>query len=264
MTTPEPASDVLRRIVARTRRDVSERARKTPRSQLEASLERSSRDFRAALAAPGLGLIAEFKPRSPSRGDLCPDADPARIARAYRPYAAAISVLCDAPFFGGSHAAMARIRDISGLAVLCKDFVVSPYQVLEARAWGADAVLLMAALLDDRRLRELLGMADDLSMAALVEAHDADELNRALDAGARIVGINSRDLRTLEVDLGRVEALTADIPRGVVRVGESGVHDASDVQRLRPQVDALLVGTELMLSPDPAARIEELGWSPCR
>ena len=256
--------EVLGRIVTRTRRDVRERERRTPLARLEARLGRSTRDLHGSLATPGLSLIAEFKPRSPSRGELRPGADPAAVARAYRPYAAAISVLCDAPFFGGSHEALAEVRRISGRPVLCKDFVVTPYQVVEARAWGADGILLMASLLPRDELAKLRVLAAELGMAALVEVHDEAELDAALWADARIVGINSRDLRTLDVDLARIEALADRIPDGIVRVGESGVHACGDVTRLRGRVDALLIGTELMIAEDPAARIEALGWSPCR
>ncbi len=261
----EPSiGDVLGRIVARTRRDVAERAERVPRAVLERRIAGATRDFRAALDAPGLGLIAEFKPRSPSRGDLRPGARPGELAAAYRPYAAAISVLCDEPFFGGSRRALGRIREVSGLPVLCKDFLVTPYQVVEARAAGADAVLLMVALLGDSELRGLRRLAAELGMAALVEVHDGTERARALDTGADIVGVNARDLRTLEVDLARIEALAPDLPPGVVRVGESGMHGAGDVDRLRPMLDAVLIGTALMTSPDPAGRIEDLGFAPCR
>jgi len=255
---------VLERIVARTRRDLQERKSRLPLAQLEARLELDARDFHGALAAEGLGLIAEFKPRSPSRGDLRPGARPEEIARCYAPYAAAISVLCDEPFFGGSRQALGQIRAASGVPVLCKDFLVDPYQVVEARVAGADAVLLMAALLQDDELSALLGLARELGMSALVEAHDAEERDRALQAGARIVGINSRDLRTLEVDIARIEALVEGIPPGVVRVGESGLHEPADIARMEGRVDAVLMGTELMLANDPAARIEQLGWTPCR
>lgn len=264
MSAPAPGGGVLDRIVARTRLDVQERARRIPRARLEAQANPDTRDFQGALAAPGLGLIAEFKPRSPSRGALRPDAVPEQIAAAYRPYAAAISVLCDTPFFGGSREALGRIRRASGLPVLCKDFIVTPYQVVEARVAGADAILLMVSLLSDPELRALAALANELGMASLVEVHDADEKQRALAAGVQILGINSRDLHTLEVDLARIEALVEGIPRGVLRVGESGVHDRDDVERLRHRVDAVLIGTELMTSPDLAARIEALGWSPCR
>ncbi len=255
---------VLDRIVARTRRDVAVRAEQVPRAALEDHIEGIPRDFRGALAAPGLGLIAEFKPRSPSRGALRPDAVPEEFATAYRPYAAAISVLCDEPFFGGSREALGRIRAASGRPVLCKDFLVTPYQLVEARAAGADAVLLMVVLLDDKELGELLGLARSLGMAALVEVHDAPERARAVDAGADIVGINSRDLRTLDVDLARIEELADGLPAGVVRVGESGLHDRDDVARVAPLVDAVLIGTALMTRPDPAAAIEALGFPRCR
>lgn len=260
-----PAADgVLGRIAARTRHDVAARAVRTPRATLEARIDGEPRDFRGALTADGLGLIAEFKPRSPSRGELRPDAVPEVVAAAYRPYAAAISVLCDEPFFGGSREALGRIRAASGLPVLCKDFLLTPYQVVEARAAGADAVLLMVVLLSDARLCELRGLARELGMAALVEVHDEVELERALDADADIVGVNSRDLHTLDVDLSRIETLAPDLPAGVLRVGESGVHERADVDRLRPLLDAVLIGTALMTSPDPGARIESLGFSPCR
>ena len=255
---------MLERIVARTRLDVQDRARQVPVARLDAQVREDTRDLHGALAAPGLGLIAEFKPRSPSRGELRPDAVPEHIAEVYRPYAAAISVLCDAPFFGGSRDALTRIRAASGLPVLCKDFIVTRYQVVEARAAGADAVLLMVSLLPPRELAELMDLAGELRMASLVEAHDGAELEQALAVGARIVGINSRDLRTLDVDLARIEALADRVPSGVLRVGESGLHTSADVDRLRHRVDAVLMGTELMTSPDPAARIESLGWTPCR
>lgn len=261
---PPAGAGVLDRIAARTRRDVAERAARTPRRELEARVHGEPRDFRGALAAGDLGLIAEFKPRSPSRGDLRPDAVPEEIAAAYRPYAAAISVLCDQPFFGGSREALGRIRATSGLPVLCKDFLLTPYQVVEARAAGADAVLLIVALLPDPALRELLGLAGELGMGALVEVHDEVERERALAAGADIVGINSRDLRTLDVDLSRIEVLAPGLPTGVLRVGESGMHDRAGVERLRPLLDAVLIGTALMTSSDPAARIESLGFLPCR
>ncbi len=233
-------------------------------AHLEEGVGGDTRDLHAALAAPDLGLIAEYKPRSPSRGVLRADAVPERFAHAYRPYAAAISVLCDEPFFGGSREALSRMRAACELPVLCKDFIVTRYQVVEARAAGADAVLLMASLLPLRPLRALRTMAADLGMASLVEAHDEAEVDRALEAGARIVGVNSRDLRTLDVDLERIERLAARVPADVLRVGESGVHAREDVERLRGRVHALLVGTELMTSPRPEARIEALGWSPCR
>ncbi len=255
---------VLQKIVARTRADLARRREVVSRSSLEDRLELDTRDFHGALAAPGLGLIAEFKPRSPSRGDLRPDARPEDLAAAYRPYASAISVLCDGPFFGGSRQALGRIRAASGLPVLCKDFIVDPYQVVEARTAGADAVLLMVALLESGELEDLLALAQQLGMNALVEAHDADERAIAVDVGARIIGINSRDLRSLEVDIRRIEELAVGLPEGVIRVGESGLHCADDVERMRDRVDAVLMGTELMIADDPAARIEELGWTACR
>lgn len=251
---------VVGRIARRKRLEVQARAAAVPLDALPARDPTDLRDFGAALRAEGLGLIAEVKPRSPSRGPIAPDLRPDRIAQAYRPCAAAISVLCDGPDFGGSHALLSQVRALVPQPVLCKDFLLDPYQVFEARAAGADAVLLMVSLLPPDALRTLLQTCAGCGLQALVEVHDADELEQALGAGAAIVGINSRDLRTLQIDLARIEALAARVPAGVVRVGESGVQTRADVERLRPCCDALLVGSTLMSAPDPAARIAELGW----
>jgi len=231
----------------------------TPQSQLE-RLHVPPRGFEAALRADGLGLIAELKPRSPSRGVLRPDLDPEAQVAAYRPFAAAVSVLCEGPSFGGSLELLARARAGLEVPVLCKDFIVSEYQVMEAAAAGADAVLLLAAVLPPPSLRRLLTLCDELGVTALVEVHDGDELSEVLETDARVVGINSRDLRSLEVDLRRVEELAPRVDPGRVRVAESGIHGPGDVERVRPHVDAVLIGTELMLAADPARRIRELGW----
>lgn len=255
---------VVGRIVRRTLRDVATRREAKPRASLERAGVPPPRDLAAALRADGLGLIAELKPRSPSRGVLRPDLDPDAQVAAYRPYAAAVSVLCDGPSFGGSLGLLARARAALEVPVLCKDFVVTEYQVAEAAAAGADAVLLLAALLPPPSLGRLLGLCGELGLGALVEVHDLEELKEVLDTPAAIVGINSRDLRTLAVDLRRVEELAPLVPAGRVRVAESGIHRAEDVERVRPLVDAVLIGTELMIATDPASRIRELGWLPCR
>ena len=222
------------------------------------------RDFVGALTAPGLSLIAEFKPRSPSRGDLRPGSRPEDVAAHYRPYAAAVSVLTDGPYFGGSHALLSRMRAAVSVPVLNKDFVQSEYQLLEARAAGADAVLLMVSLLDDAGLRGLLGFARGLGLAALVEVHDRRELDRALATDARVVGVNARDLRTLEIDAAGAALLLADVPEDRVAVAESGVSTRGDVDALRGgRADAVLIGSTLMAAPDPSQAIESLGFSPC-
>jgi indole-3-glycerol phosphate synthase len=256
---------VLGRIVAQTLSDVAQRAEAAPRATLEAELRTDDvRDFVAALRAPGLSLIAEFKPRSPSRGDIRPGASPEFIAGLYAPYASAISVLCDRPFFGGHHDNLQRVRAVAPAPALCKDFIVTEYQVIEARAAGADALLLMASLLPPASLERLLALARSVGLSALVEVHDAQELREVLDTDARIVGVNSRDLKTLEIDLDHMLRLLDTVPGDRVRVGESGLKTAADLARLKPRADAALIGTRLMGAPDPTAAIQALGFEPCR
>lgn len=215
-----------------------------------------TRDFRAALAAPGLSVIAEIKRRSPSKGALAPGLDPALVAEAYAAGgAAALSVLTDREFFGGSSDDLAAARAAVDLPVLRKDFTLDQLDVAEARLMGADAVLLIVAVLDDDSLRALIGYAASLGLAALVEVHDDDELDRALAAGAEIVGVNQRDLRTFEIDRTLAARLSARIPAGVVTVAESGIRDAADVP---DGIDAILVGESLVTSADPSAAIRNL------
>jgi indole-3-glycerol phosphate synthase len=205
-------------------------------------------------------IIAEIKLRSPSAGDIRPGADPIVIARAYeRAGAAAVSVLTDATFFGGDLAHLEAVRAQVVIPVLRKDFLIDEYEVFRSRAAGADAVLLIVALLEAERLRELLILAHELGMEALVEAHDATEVRVALDAGARIVGVNNRDLRTLGVDPGRAASLRPLVPRDRLFVAESGVHGVADVRALAAiEADAVLVGEALMRAPDPAAALQAL------
>lgn len=251
---------VLDRIVARTRADLAGRMARAPRGSIEAGITPSRRSFVEALGAPGLGLIAEFKPASPSKGPIRPGADPAAYARVYSRQAAAISVLTDGPFFGGGHHLLDAFDAHGSRPLLCKDFIVDGYQIVEARAHGADAVLLMASLHDEAALRALLAEARSLQMEALVEAHDEEEIDRAARAGARVVGVNARDLRTLAVDPGRVLALLGRVPAGLLRVAESGVARREQVEALRGLADAVLIGSALMEPEDPAAAIRGLGW----
>lgn len=221
------------------------------------------RDFVAALRAPGCSLIAEVKRASPSRGVLCPDFNPVRLAALYaRRGARAISVLTDEPFFQGHLDYLRAVRSALGAAcppLLRKDFLFDPYQLWEARACGADAVLLIAAILPDDELRGLLALADELGLAALVEVHDGEELARALTVGARLVGINNRDLRDFRVDLATTERLRLAIPPGLPVVSESGIRSADDVRRLaRCGVDAVLVGEALVTAPDVEAQVAAL------
>ena len=219
-----------------------------------------ARDFAAALSAPGLSVIAEFKRASPSRGTLNAEMDPAERARQYAAGgAAALSVLTEPEFFLGSGDDLEQAREAADLPALRKDFLLDRAQVWETRAMGADAALLIAALLDDDRLRLLLRTARAAGLAALVEVHDRDEAERAVRAGAEIVGVNNRDLGSFKVDLAtseRLAPLLADVP---VKVAESGVRGPGEAARLAAAgYDALLVGEYLSRSPDPAAALRGL------
>jgi indole-3-glycerol phosphate synthase len=222
-----------------------------------------ARDFAAALrpATGTLGVIAEIKRRSPSKGDLAPDLDPAVTAKAYAAGGAScLSVLTDRVWFGGSIDDLHAARDACDLPVLRKDFTIDEIQVYEARAVGADAVLLIvAALPDDALLRELHELAVGLGLAVVVETHDDAELERALGIGARIVGVNARDLGTFAEDLGVGERLAARVPADVVAVAESAIRSADDAARMAGAgFDAVLVGELLVRAPDPTTTVRAL------
>jgi indole-3-glycerol phosphate synthase len=217
--------------------------------------------FHAALARrDGLNVIAECKRRSPSRGVLRADYDPVAIARGYEDAgAAAVSVLTEPTFFDGSLEHLEAVRAAVAVPVLRKDFIVSEYQILEARAAGADAVLLIVAALPPVELRALAACAAALGLDALVEVHDAVELRAAIDAGARIVGVNNRNLRTLEVDVKASEAVIGLMPSDVIAVSESGLRTSEDLARLRQRgYGAFLIGERLMTVPDPGKALREL------
>lgn len=223
------------------------------------------RDFQGALAdGSTVSLIAEVKRRSPGAGDIRPDLDPVRLARAYEEAgASALSVLTDREYFGGSLADLARIREEVAIPLLRKDFTLDALQVAEARAGGADAVLLIVRILDDDLLRDLRLQAEELGMAALVEAHDEAEVERALASGARILGINNRDLRTFRTRLETTLDLLGRVPDEVVLVSESGIRTGDDVARLGAEgVDAVLVGEALLRAPDPGVAAAELAGRP--
>ena len=254
---------VLQQILARTREHVQERKRQFPldRLQMAAPTPTGHRGFAAALGRPGhVNVVAEFKRRSPSRGTIRADVDPIRVAQAYEiGGAAALSVLTDEPFFGGSIADLREARMATLLPTLRKDFIVDPYQVGESVLSGADAILLIAAALSDEELRSLHAAAVEARLEVLVEVHDRGELDRALAAGARIVGINSRDLRTMTVDLQTALSLASTIPDDVVAVAESGIRGPGDIVRLRDAgYDAFLIGEHLMVQDNPAAALEAL------
>jgi indole-3-glycerol phosphate synthase len=247
--------NVLEAIVAQSREDVARRRRHTPVSELEpraAERSRELRPFAAALARPGLSVIAEHKRRSPSAGLIREDVAIEAVVQAYeRGGAAALSVLTEGPSFGGSLVDLQSARDASALPLLRKDFVVDPYQVTESLAAGADAILLIVAALTEAELAPLHDAARAAGLAALVEVHDEPELERAVAVGAEIVGINNRDLTTLTVDTARTFELLEGVPAGTTVVAESGFRSRAELDELeRAGVDAVLVGEALMRSPE--------------
>jgi indole-3-glycerol phosphate synthase len=252
----------LEDIVAQTRGDVARRKMEHSLSDLLARIDPPDRGrpFSEALIAPGVSLIAEMKRASPSKGPIRPDADVTAIVQAYEiGGAAACSILTESQFFGGSLDDLRAARAACSLPLLRKDFIVDCYQLAEARLAGADAALLIVAALEEDEFAELLQFGGELGLDLLVEAHTEDEVQAAVDGGAEIVGINNRNLKTLEVDPDTVLNLLADIPAGTVVVAESGISERSDVIRLgEAGVDAILVGEALMREHDPAAAIRSL------
>ncbi len=258
------SSNILDTIVARKRLEIAQLpAGPVAAHQLREALRHRGdavRDFFGALAQPrrgDIGLIAEVKKASPSLGVICPDFDAVRIARAYEDAGAScLSVLTDEPFFQGSLEYLRAIRGAVGLPLLRKDFIIDERQILEAVQWGADAILLIVAILTDDQLAHFHALADAAGLAALVEVHDEAELERALKCGARLLGVNNRDLKTFQVDLGTTERLarrvaewTADPNPGILLVAESGIRTRADVVRLRAcGARAILVGESLVKS----------------
>jgi indole-3-glycerol phosphate synthase len=261
---------ILDDILARTRQTVAAAKERLPWAALEqqAAAAPPPRDFwgslRTRLTPAGVSCISEIKRRSPSAGWIREGADPAVIAAAYEAAgAAALSVLTDEPFFGGTLEDLRRARAAVAIPVLRKDFIVDRYQVVEARAAGADAILLIVAALRDEEIVALSAEAARWGLDVLVEAHDAREVRRALDASARIVGINHRDLRTFEVDTTLAARLRPSISRDRLVVAESGIKTRADVLGLRAAgIDAILVGETLMRAPDPGAALAELTGPP--
>jgi indole-3-glycerol phosphate synthase len=258
------APDLLRTIVAATERIVAVRRDREPIEALERraaeATPRGSR-FEAALGAVGpVNVIAECKRRSPSRGVLAADYDPVAIARQYEAGgAAAISVLTEPTFFDGALEHLSAVRAAVDVPLLRKDFVVDDYQLLEARAAGADAVLLIVAALEQSELKRLQRRAWDLGLATLVEVHNEDELDRAIDAGARVIGVNNRNLRTLTVDVEASYRLATRIPASAVAVSESGLQSRADLEKLAAAgYRAFLIGERFMTDADPASAVREL------
>ncbi|QBB69327.1 indole-3-glycerol phosphate synthase TrpC [Pseudolysobacter antarcticus] len=259
-------SDILQRILARKVEEIQLRAANVPLSELSKRATSASaprgfvRAIQARIARGDAAVIAEVKKASPSKGVIRADFDPAAIARSYElGGAACLSVLTDIDFFQGADAYLQQARAACNLPVLRKDFTIDAYQVYEARALGADCILLIVAALDDVALRELTSLARELGMDVLVEAHDAAELERAIKTGATLIGINNRSLRTFATSLDTTLSLRDQVPADRILVTESGIHNAADVARMRAaSVQAFLVGETFMRAVDPGAELQEL------
>lgn len=255
-------STILETIASIRGKRLAQQVRSTSRELLEShAREREpALDFLAALSAPGVHVIAEVKKASPSAGVLRSDVDTKKLAKAYETgRAAAISVLTEQDHFRGDISDLRQVRESVAIPVLRKDFITDPYQVVEARASGADSFLLITALLDVTSLTSLLAAGREWGMEPLVEVHTRSELDTALDAGATIIGINNRDLRTFKVDIETSLKLSAFVPADRVVVSESGIKEREDVARLAAAgIRAILVGETLVRSSDPAAKIGEL------
>ena len=257
---------MMDQLIAGAREGVEARRRDLPQADLESRLSARGEDrpFNEALVRPGLSLIAEFKRRSPSAGKLArEEIDLAAHVAAYeRGGAAALSVLTDEPHFGGSLADLRAARAACDLPIIRKDFIVDPYQLYEAAVHGADAVLLIVAALDDDALRSLRQEARAIDLDCLVEVHDEAELERALEAGAEVIGINNRNLDDMSVDIATTFELMPDVPAGKTVVAESGISGRAELEELdRVGVDAVLIGGALMEAPDPEAKVRELSGS---
>jgi indole-3-glycerol phosphate synthase len=263
-----PPATYLEEIVAAHRAMAAGDPRDLDVLVAEAEATPVPRGFVAALAPSGAGrglaVVAEIKRRSPSKGDLAPDLDPAAVARDYADGgAAALSVLTDQGYFGARRSDLADARSACALPVLRKDFTVSELDVCDARLMGADAVLLIVAALSDDELSRFAGLARHLSLDAVVEVHDEAELDRALGSGATVIGVNQRDLTTFEVDPDRAVRVVGAIPGGVVAVAESGIRGAADARRLADAgFDAVLVGETVVTAPDRRAAVAELAGHP--
>jgi len=252
--------DILARIVNNKRVELRETAQQRAELERMAAARANARNFREALTSSEPAIIAEIKKASPSKGILLEAFHPAAIARMYASGgAAALSVLTDFDFFKGTLSDLCAARAAVDVPVLRKDFTIDEVHVIEAAAHGADAILLIAALLDELTMRRFRELAAHYKMDALVEVHDQAELDRALDSGAEIVGVNNRNLHTFEVTLETSLRLAEKMPARVVKVSESGIHSSADVNMLRAAgFQAFLVGEHLMKSPDPALALREL------
>ena len=254
---------ILNTIVAHKQEELKRDREKTPLRTLKSRIPDlpPTRDFRAALAPPGIvNLIAEVKRKSPSKGIIREDCEPVEIAKTYaRNGASAISVLTDHEFFGGDLSYLSTIRNVVDVPLLRKDFTIDEYHIYQARVSGADAVLLIVAILTPEQLQEFIGIAKHLNLAALVEVHTQAELDTALDVGAEIIGINNRNLKTFHTDIATSFHLRKSIPDDKIVVSESGIYTREDVMKLgEADMDAILVGESLMKSADIGGKVREL------
>jgi indole-3-glycerol phosphate synthase len=253
---------MLEKIVASKKEELKQHKKAAPVSEMEARIARSAGtlDFASALKGDSVRLIAEVKKASPSRGILCPEFDPMALARTYADNgAAAISVLTEEKYFGGHLNHLSEIRKEIVIPLLRKDFIFDPYQVYESRACGTDALLLIAAILEPEQLDELLSLSHELGLNCLVEVHNENELEMALHSGAQIIGINNRDLKTFNVDIGTTQRLRPLVPKDKTVVSESGISRRQDMKYLKKWgVDAALVGEALLTAGDIAIKMREL------
>jgi indole-3-glycerol phosphate synthase len=252
---------ILDKIVADKKREIARLKRQAPLASLkERTIRHKTLDFKAALSGKGLKLIAEIKKASPSRGLLCPNFKPVEMAQIYEQSgAAAISVLTEINYFQGRIEHLAAIREKVSLPLLRKDFIFDEYQIYESAVYGADALLLIAAILSANQLAGLLGLSHSLGLACLVEAHDENEVEKALQSGAEIIGINNRDLKTFKTDIETTHRLRALVPQDKIVVSESGIHNRKDINTLKGWgINAGLIGETLVTSKDIASAIKEL------
>ena len=253
---------MLNRIIAEKREEIAQRKRRLSISTLKERIAQHQvpLDFASALSGDGIRLIAEVKRASPSRGILCPNFNPVALAKTYaNGGAVAISVLTEANYFKGSLGHLAMIREEVRLPLLRKDFIFDQYQVYESRAYGADALLLIVAILSQEQLKELLSLSRNLGLSCLVEVHNEDEVERALSSSAKIIGINNRNLDTFKVDINTTRRLRPLIPKDRIVVSESGISNRSDVEKLKKWgVNTVLVGEALVTADDIPAKMREL------
>ena len=254
--------DILRELSEQRRIDAEERQKSVSMDDMmqRAAAAPAPRDFAAAFRGDGVHVIAELKRASPSEGMIREDFRPTELARELESAgASALSVLCEPHRFLGDESYLTAVRGVTSLPLLYKDFLTTRYQVAAARAAGADAVLLIAAVLDDAALADLLGFARSMGLRALVETHDVDEIRRALRVGAGVIGVNCRNLRNFSTDVSLLERLVGEIPRPCMRIAESGMHDAAAVARARSAgADGFLVGTALMRAKSPGQALSEI------